>query len=392
MNTPTELRAKSQRIQHEARAKLETIAEDGSNAAAVEAEFDRMLADADALEARAKRYEDLEAREAALNVADARRPSEDRSIKSGTREERESEAWTAYVNGRSTSEQRALLTRAQSVGTQSEGGYLVPTRLASEIIVSMKAYGPMMDPGFVRVISSASGESVNWPTFDNTANKCVAIAENAQASDANVAFGSKPLNVSKYKAGVIKIPTELLQDASFDVSGIVNSAIAEQFGRGLNEVLTTGTNGIATLAAVGKTAASATALTAEDLIDLVHSVDRAYRVGGTFQFNDDVMRAARKLKDSTGQFLWQPGLQAGEAGSLLGYRFEINPDMASPAAAAKVALFGQHGRYINRQVGGLEIKRLVERYADYDQVGFVSFWRVGGNLMDAGAVKALRMA
>lgn len=153
--------------------------------------------------------------------------------------------------------------------------------------------------------------------------------------------------------------------------------------------------GIVTAAALGKTAASATAIAADELFDLVHSVDPAYRKGAGFMFHDNVLLTIRKLKDGNGQYLWTAGLQAGEADRILGYGYTVNQHMASAVAStAKTVIFGQLSKYKIRDVRGLRLRRLVERYAESDQEGFVAFYRADGNLLDSGVapVKYLQQA
>lgn len=391
MNTAQELRAKAQRIAHEARAHLETANE--TNSAEVEAQFDRMIADADALEGRAARFDALEARDAALNAADARRPVEDRSITAtGNAEERAAAAFETFVRTGNRSE-----LRAQSVGTSADGGYLVPQTWASNIITGLKAYGPMNDSSVVSYLNTAGGGQINLPSLDDTSNKGRKIAENTQVNSVNLTFGTKALNAFKYTTDAVLVSRELLQDASYNVEAVIAAAMAERMGRIINEVMTTGDgsddpNGIVTAATSGKTAAAAAAIAADELIDLIHSVDPAYRGNASFMFADSTLAALRKLKDGEGRYIWQPGMVAGEASTILGHRFHINQDMAAIGASAKSVLFGDFSKYTVRQVKGFEFQRLTERYADYDQVGFIGFARYDGDLLDTRAVKALTQA
>lgn len=396
MNTAQELRAKALRIQHEARAKLETVTE--TNAADVEAEFDRMIADADALEARAKRFDDLEAREAALNVADARRPSEDRAISNAnlTAEERQARAFDTYVRGGDLGREERAELRAQTVGTASEGGYLVPQTWADKLIVGLKAYGPMNDASIVSSLVTAGGGALNLPSLDDTANKGRRIAEGATVNSVSLAFGNKTLGAYKYTTDMILVSSELFQDSAIDIESIVTAAMSERLGRILNQEFTTGTGssqpmGIVTAATAGVTLASAnTILTADNLIDLQHSVDPAYRSAGRFMFNDATFAVVRKLKDTTGAYIWQPGLSVGAPATVLGQAFSINQDMANVGATGnKSVLYGDFSKYVVRNVKGFALKRLDERYADSDQVGFVGFARYDANLLDAKAIRAL---
>ena len=401
MNTPTELRAKSLRIQHEARAKLETINADGSNAAEVEAEFDRMLVDADALEARAKRFEDLEAREAALNVADARRPSEDRSITGSneTLEVRQSEAFNAYLRGDIAPEQRAILRelRAQNVATPADGGYLVPQTWADSLIVGLKAYGPMVNGGVVNFLSTSTGATLNLPTLDDTANEGRRIAEGVTVNNANLAFANKQLDAYKYTSDAILVSSELFQDSAIDIQKVIVSAMSERIGRILNKELTVGTgssqpNGIVTAVTANTPLAANAVLSLDAIIDLQDSVDPAYQDNAGFMMNVATRSVARKLKDADGRPLWVPSVQAGVAGTLFDKPVYINTNMATYGSGNKSILYGDFSKYTVRQSAGFVLKRLDERYADSDQVGFIGFCRFDGELMDSRAIRALANA
>jgi HK97 family phage major capsid protein len=143
--------------------------------------------------------------------------------------------------------------------------------------------------------------------------------------------------------------------------------------------------------ATGKVGATGQTLTVagDDLIDLIHSVDPAYRnQNSRFMLADSSVKAVRKLKDTTGQYLWQPGLTAGSPDTLLGYAVSINQDMPVMAANAKSIIFGDISQaYVIRRVQGVAVKRFDERFADALQVGFLSFARYDGTVDDANAAK-----
>ena len=150
-------------------------------------------------------------------------------------------------------------------------------------------------------------------------------------------------------------------------------------------------------ATVGKTTASATAITSDELLDLQHSVDRAYRdqPGVGWMFHDNVALALRKLKDSNGRYHWVDGMQAGQPSQLFTKPVSINNDMASSIATGNItALFGQFTKYKVRQVGTVRIRRLMERHAENDQEAFIGFQEADGKLIDAGVapVKSLQQA
>jgi HK97 family phage major capsid protein len=127
---------------------------------------------------------------------------------------------------------------------------------------------------------------------------------------------------------------------------------------------------------------------------LKHSVNRAYRQNAEWMFNDNTLLAIKKLTDSNNRPLWSPGIAAGEPDRFDGDRYVVNDDMPDMAASAKPILYGDFSNYFIRDVLGIQLLRLSERYADYLQVGFIAFSRHDGLLADAGTnpVKHLLMA
>lgn len=407
----TELRAKQALLVAEARAELEKITPETDEARATEVNeaHDRAMAEYDRLEARIAREEKLAEREADLNAADDRRPvGENRKAKSGSDvspEEARQAAFRSYLRGGledMPAEERKIIRemRAQAVGTDTKGGYLVPEGFMAELVKSLKAWGPMMDPGVTRRLDTGTGASLPWPTMNDTSNKGALIGENTQASESEVAFGTKTLGAYKYTSGVVLVSAELLQDSALDVEAIVRDAMSERIGRIANEHLTIGTgadqpNGIVTAATALTGVAAAAAISFDNLIDLEHSVDPAYRSDPSvrWMFNDGTLKALRKIKDNEGNYIWQPAdVKTGAAATLLGYGYAINQDVASIGASAKSVVFGAMNRYVVRMVREFAIRRLVERYADFDQTGFIGFTRFDGELLDTAAVKTLQHA
>ena len=287
-------------------------------------------------------------------------------------------------------------SRAQGVVPDSAGGYLVPIGFQAELIKALAAWGPMLDPGVTRQIDTASGNSVEWPTLDDVLNEGAILAENTQDTELDLAFGQKILDAYKYTSKIIRVSEEILQDDAIDIEGLVRDAMAERLGRIVNRHLTVGTgvgrpNGIVTAASnSGITMANTAALDVDDLIDLVHSIDPAYRADPSckFMFHDGVLKVLRKVKDTTGAYIWSPSDQrTGAPATVLGYPYTINQHMAIIGTTSKSLLFGAFNQYIVRRVREFSVKRLVERYADFYQVGFLGFARYDGDLMNTAAVK-----
>jgi HK97 family phage major capsid protein len=392
-----ELREKALRIEHEARALLTDNTELASD---TEAQFDRMLAEADALSARADRLADLEARDAARAEADleARRPVEDRQIetaKPASAEDREAALWTGFIRDTLSREERSEF-RAQTVtGTGAEGGYLVPQTHYAQIVRSMAAFGPMLNPNLVNLVETLGGGQWNVPTNDDTGNAGALISENTAVSAASLTFGTKTLGAHKFTSNLFTVSDEMLQDSAYDVVSFVNSAIGERLGRALNAAFTTGDGsdkpqGIVGAATSAFTSAANTTVTADEILTLIHSVDPAYRASATMMFNDATALVLRKLKaETSGEYLWQPSIQAGQPGTIFGHNYVINPAMASIGASTKPILFGDFKRFTVRAVKGINVVRLNERYADQGLVGFIGFARYDSELLDSKAVKVI---
>jgi HK97 family phage major capsid protein len=288
--------------------------------------------------------------------------------------------------------------RAQLTTTGAAGGYTVPTELAAFIVRSMKAWGPMYDGDIVTDLTTTSGNQVNIPTVDDTANEAAARNEGADLVDdgsGDVAIGQKSLNAYVFATPIIRFSFELAQDSAFGVEPLLGDLIGERLGRIANRRNTTGTganqpNGVVTASTLGKTSAAAAAITFDEVLELEHSVDPAYRASPKcrYMFNDNTLLALRKLKDSEGRYIWQAGnVQQGVPATLNGRPYSINQHMESLAAAKKVMLFGDLGKYFVRKVGQPLVGVLRERF--YPDLGIVGLIRFDGELSDTAAVKHL---
>lgn len=293
-----------------------------------------------------------------------------------------------------------IVRNTMSTTTDAEGGYLVPDTTVASVLEALKAFGGMRS--VANIITTGTGNTMNYPTSDGTAEVGEIVDQNASASDADVSFGVLSLDVYKYSSKVVTVPIELLQDSNVDIEAFVRKRLVSRLGRIMNSHFTTGTGigqpkGIITAAATGKTGATGqtTTVILDDLIDLIHSIDPAYREGGAcrFMFNDSTLKALRKLKDTVGRPIWMPGDAEGITGgipaSIFNYPYTINQSMASMAASAKSIAFGDFSFYTIRDVMAMTFYRFTDSaYAKKGQVGFLAFLRSGGNFMDVGgAVK-----
>ena len=421
MDKLRELREQQASLATNARAKLDEITDETPEGRAqeIESEFDRMMADWDSLEAKIDREQKLSHAEERVQAGDPRRPSPDvegRQVQPEEKTPEYKEVFSKAIRfGASEleAEERDVLmrhrdelpqeVRAQSVGTDSAGGYTVPTDFSGEIDRAMAMWGPMWDASIVRELNTGNGRRIEWPTVDDTANTGRIKAENASVNDDggdDVSFGQKVLDAYVYDTGMVRIPMELLQDSFFNIESLMNDLFGERLGRLANNILTTGDGtdkpqGIVPASSQGKEATSATALDADEIIDLLHSVDPAYRSSpqARWMFNDTTLAAIRKLKDGQGNYLWQMGdVRVGEPAQILGHPYSVNQAMAAPEASSRPILFGDMSRYVVRKVMGFQVLTLRERYAENFQVGMVGFKRFDGELLNNAAVRHMAMS
>jgi HK97 family phage major capsid protein len=414
MPTVTELQETRGRLVTQAREALEAINSntDESRTAELEGRHDTIMAEFDANEAAIAREERTAAAERRAEEARAQRRPTGPDVVANGQDNGDDEPVTHETAFRSflrvgvgdlSVEERAILRehRAQAVGTDGAGGYTVPQGFVAELIKSLKMWGPMLDPGITRELVTASGNQLEIPTMNDTANQGVRLDENTVAtSEGDVAFGQKLLDAYKYSSGPILVSNELIQDSAFNIEQVIRDAMAERIGRKVNADLTTGDgagdpNGLVTASSLGKTAAGAATVTFDELIDLEHSVDPAYRIAPScrWMFNDGTLKIVRKLKDGQGNYLWSPAdARTGAPSQILMHAYSVNQAMPNMTTGLKSVLFGDFNKYIVRRVREFAVRRLVERYADYDQVGFIGFARYDGELLDTAAVKHLIQA
>lgn len=298
---------------------------------------------------------------------------------------------------------------AQQSTTAAAGGYTIPEGFQAELDRGVKAFGGMMN--VARIWKTATGNIVDWPNNNDTANKSYLLAEaaNAETSAVAITFGRQQYEAYKYTSGLIRVSAELIEDSAFNMAQLVQDILAERQARGLNLAFTTADGsskpkGVVVGSTYGLSTADDAGIVLADMIGLEHSVDPGYRnrPGTRFMFHDGLLKALKKLKDTTGQPIWMGplgGWQSAAPATILGYQYEINQDMfayvdgsATANDSQKIALFGDFQKYIIRQVAQARMVRLNERFGDTDEVGFVLFSRFDGDLLDAGThpIKHLR--
>jgi HK97 family phage major capsid protein len=299
------------------------------------------------------------------------------------------------------------IQNAQSGTTGSQGGYIIPQGFANQLEEAKKWFGGI-DAGFVGRFRTESGNPFPWPTINDTSNMGHIIGQNVQVEETDFVFGQTTFNAYIFTSDIVLIPLALMQDSFFDLDALTARLLGTRLGRLYNYKCTLGTGsgeptGIVTAAvAAGNIYTMPTGETAaisyQDLVNIEHSVDPAYRYNPTtaWMFSDAQLKLIKKLVDGQNRPLWQPGLSASfregatvditsSRPTIMGHPYLINQNMPTPAANAYSILFGDLNTFKVRQVGeGATVMRLVERYADYLQVGFIAWERADSNLIDAG--------
>ncbi|MGA0916687.1 MAG: phage major capsid protein [Ilumatobacteraceae bacterium] len=274
----------------------------------------------------------------------------------------------------------------------------VPTTFSSQVIDQARLVGPMLDPTVVTVLTTASGEDLVLPSLASWSTAAIE-AEAAAIDESDPGFGKTTLKAYKYSF-LVQLSSEFMNDSNIDVMGFVSQQAGNEFGYRINDALTNGTGtvqpfGIVPKSSLGTTGGTATAtrgtggFTADDLIDLVYSLDGAARrlPGFGIMANGASIGAMRKLKTSGGDYVFVPSIQPGTPDSILGYPLIENPAMASAGSAAKSVIAGHFPSYYVRSVGGLQVARSDDFAFANDLVTLRFTWRVDGNLPQTTHVK-----
>lgn len=287
---------------------------------------------------------------------------------------------------------KSLVHNVLSTTPDEDGGFLVPLEFEREIVKALdeenviRRLAKVVTTHHERKIPVALGHSVaQWTT------------ENSAYTESNPTFGQKQIDAYKL-TDLCRVSVELLKDSTFDIEAYLRQEFARAFGIAEEEAFcigngTTQPTGIFTAngGTVGVTAASATAITVDEIISLVHALKAPYRKNAKFLMNDATVALLRKLKDQNGQYLWQPSVQAGTPDRLLGYEIYTSPYVPVAEAGALTIAFGDFKNYWIGDRAGRTVQRLNELYATNGQIGYVATERVDGKVILPEAIQLLQM-
>jgi HK97 family phage major capsid protein len=273
--------------------------------------------------------------------------------------------------------------------SDTAGGYTVPDLMYNRIVSAMARFGGMRRANTTK-FTTTGGEDLAIPTDNDTSNTGALLSEGSAVTEQDITVGQAVLHAYQYTSKLIRVQIALLEDSAFDLETWLLAKFGNRLGRIQNTHFTTGDaaskpSGVVVGATLGVTTAAATAITFDELTDLEGSVDADYRENGAqYMMADTTLTYLKKIKDGDGRPIWQPNLQAGQTDRINGYPFIVNNDVAAITNSAKTVLFGDFSNYFIRDVRGIQVLRLVERYAEYRQIGFLAFARADAVLVDAG--------
>ena len=321
-----------------------------------------------------------------------------------------SSAFSKYLRhgmGSLNAQERSMIqkrgTATQIAGTDSLGGFLVPQEFSNELDVATLFTGEV--ERLAKKLNTASGGLLDYPTVDDTATDANQIGEGSAVTVQDMTFANKQLSAYNYSS-LVKVSQQLLQDSAFDLNSFLVEAMGERIARATNAAFTTGDpgspvvpqpTGIVTGSSLGNTAAGAAAITADDILDLIYSVDSSYRNKASFGLmaHDNIIAAVRALGvGATNDFpIFIPSLEVGQPDRIFGIPVYVNNDMQSSiATATKTMIAADFSKYVVRNAGGVQMLRLNERFADELEVGFVAYKRADGVVLNSAAVKHLIQA
>ena len=373
------------------------IGTDGTMTAEDAATYDRMVDDVDRMKKEIDRLERQEAIENEMNRPvsqpivnrpDNGQPKE--KEKRGTATDAYKTAFWNMVRAKTMSYE---IHNALKIGEDDHGGYLAPDEFERTLVEALEEQNIFRQ--FAHVITTSSGDR----KIPVVASKGTAswIDEEAAFPESDDTFGM--LSIGAFKlATTIKVSDELLHDSVFDVASYIAKEFARRIGAAEEEAFFTGNGtgrptGILNAtggAEIGVTSAGAS-ISFDDVIDLYYSLRSPYRRNAVFMMNDSTVRALRKLKNGSGDYLWQPSITVGTPDTIMNRPVYTSSYMPTVASGAKSILFGDLSYYWIADREGRTFQRLNELYAPTGQVGFLSFERVDGKLILPEAAKVLQM-
>jgi HK97 family phage major capsid protein len=364
----------------------------------------QMRTDIQKLDEKIKREEEL--RNFEQSYVEERGTTDNRSTEGAdTDDELRAQAFGTFLRdgiGGLSSEQRQVMRgdeqRAQAAGVNDKGGFTVPRDFIAQVHESMSAYGGIASVAHILVTDR--GNIIEWPVSEGVTEEGELLGENSEAGEGDVTFGMDILGSHKLSSKIIRVSNELMNDTAIDMERYLAGRIASRIGRAEARYIVQGTGsgtpvqpkGLEASTAVGASTAAAAVLAWKEINALIHSVDPAYRQAPKFRlaFNDKTLKIVEEMEDDKKRPLWLPGLTQGAPATILGREYVVDQGIADIGAGKKFMYAGDFEQFVIRRIRYMTLRRLTERYIDFDQTGFLAFHRFGCVLQDKSAIRALQ--
>lgn len=271
---------------------------------------------------------------------------------------------------------------------ESVGGVTVAEGFVPNLEEALLAFNGMRQ--VASVMRTDTGADLPWPDVNDTSNEGEIVGEAGTVSEQNTTFGATIFKAFKFSSKAIPVTSELLQDSAFNIAALIGGWLGVRIARHQATQFTTGTGagaplGITLASTLGKTTASSTTMEFNELLDLIYSVDAAYRAQSTFMMHENVILELRQKLDGESRHLWQAGVTAGEPDTLHGFPVVTNLSMSSTITSGDITVeFGDFSKYLIREVSSIRLIRDDSIYVLSDRVAFLAWLRADGNLRDAG--------
>jgi HK97 family phage major capsid protein len=290
------------------------------------------------------------------------------------------------------------------------GDYLVPVGFQKELETKLKYYGGMRN--VCRVITTSTGNTLDWPTWDDTANTGEWLSQGSTVGQQNPTLGNVTFTSNIADSKQVLVNVTLLNDSAFDLQDELSTAFAIRLNRVTNLAYTSGNgsgqptgllNGVGSTGitnieyAVGANSNNSTSsynevnsIGTDDLSNLIAGIDPLYRPNAKFMATQATFDFLRKVKDGFGRPIWEPSIDAASPDKIFGYGYQWNADMSGIGASNNSMVFGDFSKYVIRDVGGITFFIFNETYMASLQRGFVSFLRTDGQLLQPAAFAVLQ--
>jgi HK97 family phage major capsid protein len=391
MSRTLELRERRARAWEQAKSFLDASRdENGLVSSENAARYEKMEADILGLGKEVERLERQERLDAELNaplsapIVNA--PQQPIDVKAGRASDEYRRDFFAAMRGKSA-------TNLLQTSVDADGGYLCPIEFECQIIKGLDEANVVRS--IAKTITTSAERKIPLAATPSTATW---VAENGTIPESSITFAQKTLDVYKC-TDLIKVSVELLQDSMFDLEQYIAQEFARALGVAEEKAFCVGTgsgqptgifdatNG----ASIGVTASSPTAISLDDVINLIHSLKSPYRRNAVFLINDATVAQLRKLKDANAAYIWQPSVQQGVPDRLFGYPLYSSPYVPTVAASAFPIAFGDFSSYWIADRTGRSLQRLNELFAGNGQVGFIMTERLDAKVVLTEGIQMLKM-